>query len=301
MDAKKEAKLNMYRVVKQVCDDNTTIVSGNAAFLAAFNSYKAKLSVLITTVTSELQIITGIATDKTTLKKNLSQSAADICNLVSAYASAVNNNTILAAVNFTYSTLFKIKDDKIHETCQNIYNTANSNAAALVAYGITPAMLTAFQQAITDYATIVPKPKSAKAARAAFTKSINLQMKDIDALLKKQLDKLLTAFKPTKPDFVNTFKAGRVIIDPNSTVTQLKGKIIDALTKTPLMGAVVEITGAKSYTCKTNKLGFFTQKPIDQGEYTLTITLDGYQTIIISNYKAKLGQINKQVIELIAQ
>lgn len=301
MDAKKEAKLNMYRVIKQVCDDNTTTVSSNAAFLAAFNSYKAKLSVLITTVTSELQVITGIATDKTTLKKNLAQSAADICNLVSAYASAVNNNTILAAVSFSYSTLYKIKDDKIHETCQNIYNTAYANAAALVSYGVTTAMLSAFQQAITDYATIVPKPKSAKAARTAFAKSINLQMKDIDALLKKQLDKLLTAFKPTKPDFVNTFKAGRVIIDPSTTVTQIKGKVIDALTKEPLMGAVIEVTGPKSYTLKSNNKGNFAKKPVDPGEYTLTITLDGYQPITISNYKAKLGQINKQVIELIAQ
>jgi len=301
MDARKEAKLNMFRVIKQICEDNTIIVSTNPAFLATYNIYKAKLSTLIGTVTSELQVITGIAADKTTLKKNLSQSAADICALIFAYASSISNNTMRDAVSFTYTDLFKIKDDKIHETCQNIYNLANTNAAALVPYGISPTMLSAFQQSITDYANIVPKPKSAKAQRAAYTKSINTQTKEIDKLLTEQLDNLITVFKVSKPDFVNTFRSGRVVIDPNSTVTQLKGKIIDSLTKLPLQGALIEITGAKNYTCKTNKLGFFTQKPIDQGEYTLTITLDGYQTITITTYKAKLGQINKQIIQLVAQ
>ena len=43
MDAKKEAKVNMYRVIKQICEDNTTIVSTNPAFLATYNIFKAKL------------------------------------------------------------------------------------------------------------------------------------------------------------------------------------------------------------------------------------------------------------------
>ena len=78
MTARNESKLNMYRTVKQLCDDNTTTVALNAAFLAAFNIFKAKLSTLITTVTSESQVIKGIAVDKKVLKQNLCQTTADI-------------------------------------------------------------------------------------------------------------------------------------------------------------------------------------------------------------------------------
>jgi hypothetical protein len=288
----------MYRVIKQINEDNSTIIATNPAFLAAHNAFKAKLSALITTVTAELQIITGIATDKTTLKKNLAQTTADICNLISAYASATNNNTLLAAVSFPYSDIVRIKDDKIHEFCQNIYGLASTNATALVPYGITTGMLSAFQQAITDYATIVPKPKSAKAAKAAYTKSIKTQMKDIDDLLKKQLDKLLTAFKATKSDFYNTFRAGRVIIDPSTTVTQIKGKITDSFTKTPIPGVSVEITGPKNYSVKTNVRGIFTQKPMDNGLYNININIPNYQPVTVNDYTAKLGKINKLNITL---
>lgn len=300
MDAKTDSKINMYRTVRQICDDNPTTVASNPAFSAAYATFKAKLSALNITITAYLQIITGIATDKTTLKKNLCTSTTDICKLISAYASSINNNTLLEAVNFTYSDLYKIKSDKIHEFCQNIHDLAVANAPALIPYGITNALLLSFQQAITDYTNIAPKPQSAKATKKSLNKSINTQTKDIDTFLETQLDKLIIVFKPTKIDFVNTFIAGRVIIDPNSTTTQIKMQILDSMTKTPLKGATVQINGPKSYTLKTNVRGYFTQKPIDPGEYNITITLDAYQPLTIDLYKAKLGKINKQKIELIS-
>ncbi len=153
MTSRNEAKLNMYRTIKQLCDDNATTVALNAAFLAAFNIYKAKLSTLITTVTSESLVIKGIAIDKAVFKKNLCQSTADIAAIIFAYASFINNNTLKQSINFSYSELFRIKDDLLAPTCQNIFNAASTNSAALVSYGITAPMLTAFQASITDYST----------------------------------------------------------------------------------------------------------------------------------------------------
>ena len=301
MTSRNEAKLNMYRTVKQLCDDNATTVALNPAFLAAFNIFKAKLSTLITTVTSESQVIKGVAIDKTLSKKNLCQTTTDIAAVVYAYASAINNNTLKQSVNFAYTDLFKIKDDLLAPTCQNIYGAANTNSAALVSYGITAPMLTAFQAVITDYSTAVPKPRTAKSVKATFTKNIGIAIKDIDLLLKDQMDKLVVTFKPTKPDFLNSYKTARIIIDPNTTTTQLKGKVIDNLTKLPIKGAKIEIMTSPITIVFTNLLGNYAQKPLAAGTYKVSISLTGYESITIDNLSIKLGQITKQNFALNAE
>ena len=300
MTSRSEAKLNMYRTVKQLCDDNATTVALNAAFLAAFNIFKAKLSTLITTVTSESQVIKGIAVDKKVLKQNLCQTTADIAAIVYAYASAINNNTLKQSVDFPYTELYRIKDDLLAPTCQNVYNAASGLATPLAPYGITPAMLTAFQAAITDYSVAVPKPRTAKSVKSTYTKNIGIAMKDIDLLLNDQLDKLVIAFKPTKPDFFNSFNTARKIIDPNSTTTQLKGKVTDSATKLVIKGANIEIIGATTVNVLSNKLGNYIKKPLEHGNYKITITMDGYEPITVDPVNVKLGQITRQNFALTA-
>lgn len=298
MNSRQEAKLNMYRSTKQLCDDNATTVATNTAFQTAFNTFKVKLSTLITTATSESQVISGIAVDKSVAKKNLCQLATDISAIVFAYASSINNNTLKNGVNFAYSDLLRLKDDQLPLTCQNIHGLATVNATALTPFGITTAMLTTFQTSITDYSTAVPKPKTAKSVKATFTKNIGILIKDIDAILKDQLDKLVVAFKPTKPDFVNSFKNARVIIDPSKTTTQLKGKILDASTKLPIKGAIVEILGATTSTIISTKAGVYTLKPANAGIHTIKVTAEGYNPITTDELTVKTGQINKQDIKL---
>lgn len=298
MTSRNEAKLNMYRAVKQICDDNATIVAANAAFLASFNAFKANLSSLISAVTAEGQIITGISADKFVLKRNLCQTTADIAAVVFAYATATANNSLKDAVNFSYSNLLKIKDDLLAPACQNIYLVANTNATALVPYGITAGMLSGLQAAISDYSAIVPKPRVAKSVRSSTRKTIDQLVKDIDTLLADQLDKLLVTLKATKPEFYHAFKAARVIIDPSTTTTQLKGIIVDQDSKLPVAGVHVEVNGEVITRVKSNKAGRFVAKPLVHGTYLVTLTADGYEPCTIPNVAIVMGHINKLDIEL---
>lgn len=298
MNSRNESKLNMYRTVKQICDDNATTVATNVAFLAAFNSFKAKLSSLITSVTAESQVIRGIAVDKNVLRKNLCQSATDISAIIFAYASNINNNTLKQSVNFSFSDFYKTKDELIAPTAQNIHTIATTNATALVPYGISPAMLTSFQTAITDYSASVPKPRTALSVKATFTKNIRVLINDIDLVLKDQMDKIIPAFKPSKPDFYNSFKSARIIIDPSKTTTQLKGNITDITTDLPIKNAKIELSGSQIIDINTTKSGRYIQKPIANGLYNMTVSAEGFKTKIISDYKVILGQVNRLDIQL---
>ncbi len=298
MTSRNESKLNMYRTVKQLCDDNTAIITPNAAFVVSFTNFKTRLSALITNVTSESAVISGIAVDKKVAKRNLSQNAADIAGIVYAYASATNNNTLKDAVDFPLSTLQRMKDDMLAPNCQNIYTAANANATAIAPYGISAAMIASLQTSINDYSNSVPKPRTAKAIKETYTANIKALIKEIDVILNEQMDRTMVSFKPTKPDFVSSYKHARSIIDPSSTTTQLYGKVTDKDDTLALKKVAVTLSGETNTTVFTSKAGIFRFKPVTQGEYTLSIIFEGYASVTIENLKVKLGQVNRQNVAL---
>lgn len=299
MTSRQESKLNMYRAVKLLLDNNIAIISPVVAFLGIYNAFKAKLTTFLITVASEAEVISGITIDKTVAKQNLSQNAADIAAITYAYASSINNNDLKQSANFAYSDLFRIKDDLLAPTCQNIHDVTFNVLVALADYGITAPMLTAFQDNITAYASSVPKPRNAKNLKETYSENIKLQIKDIDKLLKDEMDKTIRIFKPTHPDLISNYKFARIILDPAHTVTQLRGIITNSLDNAPLKNAQIAITGPKNLTKKSNTAGEYSFKPATKGTYNITVSLDGFETRSIDDFKIKMGKITTLDISLI--
>ena len=297
MDSRQEAKLNMYRTVQLFCNNNNAITATNPAFTTAFAAFTAKISNIISTATSESQVITGIATDKTVLKKNLCQSATDIAALIFAYASSINNNTLKQEVNYAYSDFFRLKDDLLAPTAKNIHNAATANLPALAPFGVTAAMLSALQTTINAYSTSVPTPRNAKAIKATYTANIKQLIKETDSILKNQLDKLAVSFKTTQPDFYNSYLNTRIIIDPSKTETQIKGTVVQEGSNTPIIKAAVNLAGPTGGSTQTDTAGKFIFKPVIPGNYQIKVSAEGYTSTDIT-FDVKLGQAVNQVIAL---
>ena len=288
-----QAKLNMYRSVQQLCNDNATITKTNAAFDQSLKALAAKITNIIGAATFESQVISGITIDKTISKKNLCQNTADIAAIIFAYASNTKNNTLQQAVKYSVSDLLRIKTDLLVPTCKNIYNAANNNLTALATYGITATMLKSLQTSMDDYSAAIPKPQTAKSIKSTHTDNIKTLIKETDELLKTQLDKLIVTFKTASPNFVSAYKKARTIIDPTTSTTQIKGLVIDAKTNQPIPQATISIIGITSAETLTTKSGNFTIKPVSAGEYKITITAAGYTNYTNETLTVKQGRITK--------
>ena len=216
MNSRQEAKYSMFRAVQLLCNNNLPIINTNVAFTAAFAIFTSKISLLFGSETVVNKQTKGVAKDKVSLRKILSQNAADIASPIFAYANKTKNETLNQIVNYSKSDIEKIKDDLIVATCTNIKKAATDNLAALADYGLTAAMLTAFQTNMDNYSGATPKPKLTKATKTTETANIKATIKDIDNVLKNEMDKLVVNFKAANPNFVSDYKNVRVIIDPNS-------------------------------------------------------------------------------------
>jgi hypothetical protein len=292
MTSKQEAKLNMFRATQKHCADNATIVATIPAFQAAVNSLNAIISSIVATTQQEDLVTKGITIDKAEAKKTLCQLAADVAAPIIAFAASNNNNQLMQEVNFSYTELFRSKDDQLAPRCKNIHDAALANLAALAPYGISAATVTTLQASIDNYQAAVPTPRNAAAQKITIRTNLKNLIKEADTVLKLQMDKTIVALKTSNPDFVTTYKSNRVILDPSKTSTSLKGVIQSSADNSFIDSATILLdpTGA---TTTTNKLGQYEIKPVTAGTYTVIVTATKYQQIKQTDVVIKQGQINK--------
>ena len=307
MNAKQDAKLSMYRAIAAYCDENTTIISTNAAFLAAFGDFKANIADINVAAQQEAAVITGITIDKNQSKQTLCNLTTEMAAMIYAYAATVGNNTLKMEVDFPVSALMKLRDDQLVPRCQNVRETGEANLAALADYGVTAANLQAVQAAIDDYSAIIAKPRTAIIDRKMQGAAIDGLFEANDSILKDRMDKLVIAFKAANPEFVQTYEAMRRVVKPPTTVTQLSCTITDKTTAAPIKNATVTATpnpteppdnaDSVPYTALSDQLGKYSIKPIHNGTYTITITALGYPNFV-TELEIIMGELNDLDVEL---
>ncbi len=287
----------MYRAVEKHCDDNAAIVGTVVAFGAALTDFKTKIASIISTEQLSALVITGIAEDKFVLKQDLCQKASDVASIIGAYASAISDNTMAEQVAFPFTKLLKTRDDQLGPLCQNILDIGNAHSGPLKDYGLSAANLTALQTAIGDYSASTPKPRTAMSQRKTYLSNLKDIFAATDTVLKKQMDKLIVNFKASNPDFVKEYKSNRVIIDPGTTTTQLRGTVTNKANNSLVAGATISIVEA-SKTVKSNATGKYSVKPVPPGTYTINASAAGFDPFTAIGVSAKLGVATTFNIEL---
>lgn len=101
----------MFRATQNHCADNATIIATIPALQAAVTSFNAKIASIIATAQQEDLVTKGITVDKIEAKKTLCQLTADVAAPIIAFASTNSNSQLLKEVSFSYSDLFKTKDE----------------------------------------------------------------------------------------------------------------------------------------------------------------------------------------------
>ncbi len=289
MNAKQEAKLNMFRATQKHCNDNAAVIATVPAFQTAFAAFNVKLSAIISTAQQEDLVTKGITVDKAESKKTLCSLAADIAAAIFAFASAGTNHTLKQEVNFSYSTLIRTKDDLLAPRCQNIKDIGTANLAALAPYGLTAPGLNALQTEIDNYQLKVPTPRNSAANKKTIRENLKRLMLEADTVLKDQMDKSVLVLKTTNPDFVSTYRGNRIIIDPGQIVTTLKGTVKNAVNNTPVAAASIKILET-GQVLSTDASGNFLLKPIIAAVYTIQVSATGYMGNVANQVTIKQGQ-----------
>jgi hypothetical protein len=292
MNAKQEVKLGMYNVIVSSLDAQLQTVEQFSAFHTAYLRFKIKVNTIHIVAQQEDLIISGLALDKTQIKKNVVIMAADIAALIYSFAVEVNDPLLMNEVNYSVSKLRTTKDDQLPIRLKNIHDRGVAHLPALQEYGINATLLATFSEMIEAYKEKVPNPRRGISTKKGIKANLVVLFKETDTILKLQLDKRVVALKTQYPDFVANYKSNRILIDAAKTTTQFKGTVTRVTDGMAIANATVKLDDT-AFETVTDSNGAFVIKEIPFGSYTTTATSEGHASIDALPVLIKRGQINK--------
>lgn len=222
MNARQVAKLLMYQATEKHCDKHADIFAITPAFQTAFNNFKAKIAEINRISQHQEAIWENITANKCNARQTLCQTTSEVAGLIFAFASATSNNALKQEVNYSFTALFKTKDEQLAPRCQEIYDKGIANLSELGNYGITAQTLDNLQTAINNYLECAPKTRVIAEERKAFRTKIETLFDEADTILREQMDKLVVTFREGYFEFVKKYELKRVIISSGLSTSVLE-------------------------------------------------------------------------------
>jgi len=289
MNSKQEAKMGTNSATLKHLDDNRDIWLTSPAFNDAFASFKQKHEEAIKVVTEKARKLAGVFITKSNKKSSLTELALSMAGSLRAYASKINDDTLLAAMTFTRTELQSMRDNKLGPVCTHILNTLRLHITAMEAYDISSEMIDRFQNMIGEYTNASSSARTATSSRKSLGKSLAELLADIDVFVRDQLDPLMLRYLTTHPLFYDEYQNNRIIIDPKTSPTQFAGLITDEATGLPLNNVVVSIKDT-AYVTNAKVDGNYKLRVPKNGSYTLLFEIAGYANVTVADVELKLGK-----------
>lgn len=212
MDKRQEARLDMFRAVAGHCNANPAIIAAVPVFATKSGELNALIAAIFDTSQSQEAATTGFAAGKDISKKDLAETAENVAKPIRAFAKETDNEPLRAEVDYSYSDLFRKRDDQVAQHCQLIYDKGVENLANLADYGTTQGKLDTLQSAIDNYTAQITAPRTARANRSLKTGNL-ADLFDESREVLGTMDDLVDNFEADQPDFVKTYRLLREIDD----------------------------------------------------------------------------------------
>lgn len=268
-----ENKLSMYLAVQKVCADNNSVWSGIIACVTAVNNLNSKVLEIVDARQIQESSPSGITLDKAVRRDAMIDSAMFVKGAVQAFATDNGNNELYESVNYSLSEIKRPADTIARDRALLIYNKAVPLVSSLADYGITAAVLTDLQTAITNFTAIMPKPRTAINSIKAATNTIEELFIAADLILKRNVDKFMVQFKATNEAFYNTYLNARQIIDlgkGSKTIEVILNPLQTKTVQRVINGSVLTNTGTTSLIYCADHL-----PPCDAGDESAVQILAG--------------------------
>ena len=213
MNDRLENKLTMYKAVETLMDNNAAKTGPITALATSITNFKNLIGEIETAEQEKQTATTGKTASKGEAEAILISEAVTIAAGMKALGSVTNDKELLEAGSETKSSLYGTRDTDLVTKTQQIYNYANTNAAALADYGITPAMITSLQTRITEFNAALGTREESMALKVAAGAEVEGSFSDADNILVNQMDKMMEVFRESDTQFYNEYKNARVIRD----------------------------------------------------------------------------------------
>ena len=213
MNKRQLNKWRMFGSVVTVLDENSALVSSLNDLATAKERFETGLA----TINQNRQIqeakTTGLTVHKKVKRGMLVQSITKFSAALKGYAALVNDEEIKAKADYTPSNLLRVADSVMYDIGMLLYGMAVARKDEMVRYFIGDAELKGMEQLLTEFALSIPKKRVATSLSKTSTDNIESTFSAQEKLLKNEIDVLMLLFQESNPDFYNSYKNARAIVN----------------------------------------------------------------------------------------
>ncbi|TLD68504.1 hypothetical protein FEM03_22105 [Phragmitibacter flavus] len=196
---------------------------------AGFNQAVTKLATLTSNIASLGDLQRTARAGQRLSKENLSEqmivATLAVSGIVAAYAHEAGNIPLRERFGFPRTYLASLKDGERSAAALNLYTEAAALFAdqtttpppagqpSLAGFGMTAALLSAMESAVTQYDLMKDAPRGAQVSISQSTDAVEAAFKKLDDHFEWSLDKLMQQFVIAEPVFFQGYRNARAILD----------------------------------------------------------------------------------------
>ncbi len=203
----------MFETVDGFLGRNSGVWSGFKALADARGELSDGIGVIRAKAGKQAAPIGGATETKRDLRDELEDKLFEVADLTSAWAAAVGDAGVGALVEVTRSALDNLSGDGLEMLAKGVAGAALANLPALADYGVTAADVAELTAKTEAFSAVTTAPRRAINGRAGETATLPEAILAVRLLLRNRLDKLVTKFRKTHPEFVAGYESARVIVD----------------------------------------------------------------------------------------
>lgn len=213
MRKKIENRLNMYQSVISVCNDHVSVWEGIPGFVEAFTAFKNTYETVNVTAQQQASKTVGVSAGKYGKLNTLIDSIIVVHGTLKLHGTVINDTSLIARNKLNASLLKSLSMQQLLIHLDTLIVDINNHGTFLGVYGVDEATLDATLGAIDEARNVMNSPRKAIIERKLQTKMLEQFVKEMDDLLKTNLDTLVRVHKKSNPTFFDLYWNARVIID----------------------------------------------------------------------------------------
>ena len=207
----------MFETTLEFLEIKKNIWKGRPAFLRAVTRAQAGTAEIRGRSGKQQAPTEGVTEDKEQVRGALEEILSVVADQLAALAEETENAELAAKVELNRSVIDRLSARDLNLAAERVLEATAQNLAALADYGITAAEQTELAGAAELFANKKEKPRQAIVGRQVETQSIPGAINTVRSIFRNQIDKMMTGFKRTEPDFYKGYFAARIIVNRAAT------------------------------------------------------------------------------------
>lgn len=203
----------MYKAVKDVLASNDAIWNGINAFSQSHGTFIQKLDALEQNAYEQSLALIGISAAKDELRQKVVEMTYAISSGIVAYAVMNNDTALLKQINFGRKEIVNASKTNLILLVDRVIAKGSEFENQLSDFGVDQQRIAELQTARDELQEVLNAPRNAIVERKGYTLQIRQLVKQLDLILKMQLDKLMFVLREEHPDFFRAYKDARIIVD----------------------------------------------------------------------------------------